>query len=71
MLLTLSFLFSKWIPQQHRSDSKGTLVIGYESALLGHCINQDIFVKRQRQISATEKNCCTLINASLKCIETE
>ena len=24
-----------------------TLVIGYESALLGHCINQDIFVKRR------------------------
>lgn len=23
MLLTLSFLFSKWIPQQHHSDSKG------------------------------------------------
>lgn len=29
------------------------------------------FFFKQRWISATEKNCCALINASLKCIETE
>ena len=29
------------------SSSLGTLAIGYESALLGHCVNQDIFVKRR------------------------
>ena len=35
------------------------------------CVCVCVCVFKQRQISATEKNCCALINVSLKCIATE